>query len=206
MALSASSLALSAAANAAFASAASLAGASSVSRCSSLVVRRLGCVGFGLSLPLRAVVSTAVVAPKSPKPDHCSALASRPSRSATSGSATAACSVDVTSSRSVADGFVTSAPSNAARTSSSTRDRCSADNSRMAAPSIAACAARSRSPISVSECLTSSLLPTSRLTTQAAVVGLRAAEIRFAAAASPRFLAAAASFVRSAVNSSGLTA
>ena len=45
----------------------------------------------------------------------------------------------------------------------------------------------------------------SRLTIHAAVVGLRAAEIRWAAAASPRCLAAAANLVRCAVKASGCT-
>ena len=42
---------------------------------------------------LRVGVKTMAVSPNSPKPDHRSALANRPSRDATSGSAIAACRV-----------------------------------------------------------------------------------------------------------------
>ena len=93
----------------------------------------------------------------------------------------------------------------AVRVSSSTSLRCSAVSARIASPSIAACASRSREPRSVSSVLAVPCRARA-LTTHAAAVGLRLPLIRRAASASPLFLAAAASFVRSAVKSSGLAA
>jgi hypothetical protein len=81
-----------------------------------------------------------------------------------------------------------------------------ADSSRIRAPFIAACAARSPSVTSFNLSRAFTSLRTSTFTTQAAVVGRRAAAIDFAACTSPRFFAAAASSVRSAVKLSGATA
>ena len=76
------------------------------------------CLDCAFAFPPRVAVNTGAASPNAPKPDHRSALANRPSRALTSGSAIAACSVLVRSSRTVDDGFLTSAASSAVRVSS----------------------------------------------------------------------------------------
>ena len=81
------------------------------------------CVPVGCSSvpsPRRATAITVAVSPNSPNPDQRSALVNRPSLAVTSGSAIAACSVPVTSSRSAAGGSARSDASKAARESWST--------------------------------------------------------------------------------------
>src|SRR5215472_12210662 len=78
-----------------------------------------------------------------------------------------------------------------------------ADSSRSLGPSLACSAARRAAPRLASRVGASGSSRASRLTTQAARVGLRSAPIRFAAAASPAVLAAAASALRRSVKSCG---
>ncbi|WNG84158.1 hypothetical protein C6A86_011225 [Mycobacterium sp. ITM-2016-00316] len=111
----------------------------------------------------------------------------------------------MTSSRIAADGSDIPAAANPMRANWLTSFRWVVESSRIRAPSIAACAARSCAVNSASLTFAVGSARMSSLTTQAAVVGRRAAAITRAASPSPRSLAAVASALRSAVNSSGGT-